>query len=162
MPPVTFNYGEESMNKRAMVLIVVLGIMTALTACGGSSTPSSSSSSSSSGGGGSPADAAKGFYEGLYGSGSIDQYICSSNKTAVDAVKQSVDAFKASMAASKASIDVSGLKYEAANQSGDSADVKVSGQIKTTVAGNSTNVDFPAVTLKMKNESGWKVCGMGA
>jgi maltose-binding protein MalE len=147
------------MKQKSVFAVIVLVAMITLSACG--SNNSSSGGSSSSGGGGSPADAAKGFYDGLYGNGQIDQYVCGSNKASVDAIKQGVDASKSAMAASKATIDVSGLKYEVANQSGDAADVKVSGKLKTTVAGTSTDTDFPPVTLKMKNESGWKVCGMG-
>ncbi len=146
------------MKQKLVLAVVVLGAMIALSACGSSG--SSSNTTSSSGGGGSPADAAKGFYDGLYGSGQIDQFVCASNKASVDAIKQSVTASKSALAASNASIDVSGLKYDVANQSGDSADVKVSGKIKTTVGGASNDTDFPAITLKMKNESGWKVCGM--
>ncbi len=147
------------MKQKLVLAVMVLGAMFVLSACG-SSGSASSGGASSSGSGGSPADAAKGFYDGLYGGGQIDQFVCSSNKTAVDAIKQSVDSSKSALAASNAKIDVSGLKYDVANQSGDSADVKVSGKITTTVAGTSTDTDFPPLTLKMKNESGWKVCGM--
>ncbi len=146
------------MKQRLMLGVIVLGAMFVLSACGSSA--SSSGGAASSGSGGSPADAAKGFYAGLYGDGQIDQFVCGSNKASVDAITQSVNASKSALAASNAKIDVSGLTYAVANQSGDSADVKVSGQITTTVAGTSNATDFPPVTLKMKNESGWKVCGM--
>jgi len=150
------------MKQRSMLVVLGLVLAITLAACGNNGGSGSGGSSSGSSGSGSPADAAKGFYDGLYGSGQIDQYVCSSNKAAVDSIKQSVESSKSALAASKASIDVSGLKYETANQSGDSADVKVSGKIKTTVAGTSQETDFPPITLKMKNESGWKVCGFGA
>lgn len=150
------------MKQKMLFAVVTFGLVFVLAACGGNTGSSSSNGSSSSGSGGNPADAAKGFYEGLYGSAQIDQFVCGSNKAAVDALKQAVESSKSALAASNAKIDVSGLKYETANQSGDSADVKVSGKLKMTVAGNTQETDFPAMTLKMKNESGWKVCGAGA
>ena len=65
--------------------------------------------------------------------------------------------------ASGATIDVSGLKYEVANQSGDTANVKVSGKMKMTVAGATNEADYTPLTVQLKNESGaWKVCGMSA
>lgn len=149
------------MKQKWALSVLVFGLALVLAACG-SGAPSSSSNNRASSSGGNPADAAKGFYNGLYGDGKIEQFVCGSNKAAVDAIKQGVEASKKQMEAVKATIDVSGLKYETANQSGDAADVKVSGKIKTTVSGVATEADMPAVTLKMKNESGWKVCGMGA
>jgi hypothetical protein len=150
------------MKQKWVLSVLIFGLGIVLVACGGGAPASSpTSNTSSSGGGGNPADAAKGFYDGLYGDGNIDQYVCGSNKAAVDAIKQGVEASKKQMAAANTKIDVSGLKYETANQSGDSADVKVSGKIKMTASGNAMETDFPAVTLKMKNESGWKVCGAG-
>jgi hypothetical protein len=148
------------MKQKMLFAVLTFGMVVVLVACG--SNAGSSSGSASSGNGSDPSGAAKGFYEGLYGSGQIDQFVCGSNKTAVDALKQAVESSKSAMAASKATIDVSGLKYETANQSGDSADVKVSGKLKMSVAGNAQETDFPAITLKMKNENGWKVCGAGA
>jgi len=150
------------MKQKWALTVLFFGLAVVLAACGGGAPSSNSTSNtSSSGSGGNPADAAKGFYSGLYGDGNIEQYVCSSNKAAVDGIKQGVEASKKQLAAANTKIDVSGLKYETANQSGDSADVKVSGKIKMTTAGNSMESDFPAVTLKMKNESGWKVCGAG-
>jgi hypothetical protein len=147
------------MKQKWALSVLVFGLALVLAACGSGV---SGGASGGGGGGGNPADAAKGFYNGLYGDGKIEQFVCESNKAAVDAIKQGVEASKKQMEAVKATIDVSGLKYETANQSGDAADVKVSGKIKTTVSGVATEADMPAVTLKMKNESGWKVCGMGA
>src|SRR5687767_11882332 len=118
------------MMKQKWVLgVLVFGLAVVLAACGGGA---SGGGGGASGGGGNPADAAKGFYNGLYGDGKIEQFVCGSNKAAVDAIKQGVDASKKAMEAAKATFDVSGLKYETANQSGDTADVKVSGKIKTT------------------------------
>jgi hypothetical protein len=151
------------MKQRRTLTALVFGLALILTACGrGAPAGSGNSSSTGPSSGGNPTDAAKGFYDGLYGDGNVEQFVCTSNKAAVDAIKQGAEASKKQMAAANAKIDVSGLKYEAANQSGDTADVKVSGKIKTTVSGTSTEADFPPVTLKLKNESGWKVCGVTA
>ena len=139
---------------RMTVFAVSLVLSLILSACGGTG-----GSSNTSGGGGDPAAAAKSFFDAMFTGGSVDQYVCTSNAAAVAGMKQGMTTIKNSLAASGAKIDTSGLKFEAANQSGDTADVKVSGKLKTTVGGNSVDSDFPAATLKMKNESGWKVCG---
>lgn len=77
-------------------------------------------------------------------------------------LKQMGDAVAAGIAAGNVKIDMAGLTYETANQTSDSADVNVSGQIVTTsAAGTAKASDFPPQTLKMKNDNGWKVCGMG-
>src|SRR5579859_5380024 len=102
------------MKQKVMLGVLTLGLAIVLAACGssasssgGSSSGGSSSSSSSSASGSDPASAAKGFYVGLYGDGQIDQFVCTSNKAAVDAIKQGVASSKSAMAASNASIDVS-------------------------------------------------------
>src|SRR5215467_6061456 len=140
------------MKRKTTFVAVALSFVMALilSACGSSSGGGGGNSSS---GGGDPAAGAKGFYEALYSGGALDQFVCKAYAASADAMKSSA----AALTTGGAKIDLSGLKYEAANQSGDTADVKVSGKLKTTVSGTSTDTDFPAITLKMKNESGWKV-----
>lgn len=139
-------------NKSMIVLLATSFVLSLLlAACGGGGSGGGNTSSS----GGGPADGAKAFFDALYGGNSVDSLICGSNKAAAESYKQAAK----TITSSGAKIDTSGLKYDVSNQSGDSADVKVSGKLKTTVSGVSTDTDFPAVTVKMKNESGWKFCG---
>ena len=153
--------GNKSKMKRKSVLALFLmtfAMAFVLSACGGASSGGSSSSSNSSSGG-DPAAAAKGFFDAAFSGGALEQYVCTSNAAAVDGIKQGMNTLKTSLTASGAKIDTSGLTYAVSNQSGDSADVKVSGKLKTTVSGQSVESDYPAATIKLKNESGWKVCG---
>lgn len=136
-------------------LVAILAFSFILTACGNNSTNNTTSSS-----GGDPAAAAKAFYEALYGGSTSDAMFCNASAATV---KAAMDQSKAALTASGATIDVSGLTYTVANQSGDSADVKVAGKIKMTVSGASNEVDYTPITVQMKNEGGtWKVCGMTA
>ena len=141
------------MKNKSMLIVLAtsFALSVLLAACGGGGGGSSSSSSSSGG----PADGAKAFFDALYSGGALDKLVCKAAGAGADTMKQSASA----LSASGAKIDTSGLKYDVSNQSGDSADVKVSGKLKSTVSGNSTDMDFPAVTVKMKNEDGWKYCG---
>ena len=78
-----------------------------------------------------------------------------------DVLKKVALVVSRSLEASNAKFDVSALTYETANQSSDSANVKVSGKLTiVSAAGTSRSGEFPVMTLQMKNESGWKVCGM--
>jgi hypothetical protein len=150
--------GRTLFMKQRISLTVIASFVMALilSACGGAAGPTSGSGSSA---GGSPADAAKGYYEAMYTGGSAENFFCTGDAATTAALKQGLDAAKAAMAAAKTKVDISGLKFDASNQTGDAADVKVSGKLKTTVGGNSIDTDYPAITLKMKNQSGWKVCG---
>jgi hypothetical protein len=144
--------GESIVNHKFSLktLSLVVVCLLLLTACGGTG-------GGGGGGGGDPAAAAKSFFEAVFtGKGDAAALVC---KSGGDAFKQGMDSMKTTLTASGATIDIAGLKFEAANQSGDSADVKVSGKMKITVSGASTEQDFPPSTIKMKNEGGWKVCG---
>lgn len=134
-------------------LVAMLAFAFFLTACGNNGTSNTSS-------GGDPAAAAKAFYEALYGGTAADSMFCNASAAQV---KAAMDQSKAALTASGAKIDVSGLTYTTANQNGDSADVKVAGKIKMTVAGATNEADYTPITIQMKNEGGaWKVCGMTA
>ncbi|MBX3083353.1 MAG: hypothetical protein KF716_17100 [Anaerolineae bacterium] len=137
-------------------LVAMLTFAVLLTACNNNGGDTNNTSSS----GGDPAGAAKAFFDALYGGTVADTMFCAANAAAV---KTGLEQSKQALTASGAKIDVSGLKYDVANQSGDSADVKVSGKIKMTVAGTTNEADYTPLTLNMKNEGGsWKVCGMTA
>lgn len=143
------------MKQRSTLVVVAISFALSLllAACGGGAASSSSSSNTSSSGG--PTDGAKAFFDALYSGNALDNLICKANAAAADGMKQSAK----TITASGAKIDTSGLAYEASNQNGDTADVKVSGKLKSSVSGVSTDMDFPAITVHMKNESGWKFCG---
>jgi hypothetical protein len=144
--------GESIVNHKFSLkaLSLMVACLFLLTACGGTG-------GGGGGGGGDPAAAAKAFFEAAFtGKGDAAALVC---KAGGDDFKKGMDTIKSSLTASGATIDVSGLKFETANQSGDSADVKVSGKMKLTASGTSMDQDFPATTIKMKNEGGWKVCG---
>lgn len=108
-----------------------------------------------------PAVSAKGYFDALYSGSPITQFICSAPAASISSLTHFSDSITGALAASHAKFDLSGLNYKTANQSGDSADVSVSGKITTTsAAGTSTTSDFPALTLAMKNDGGWKICGL--
>ncbi len=108
-----------------------------------------------------PSALAKEYIDTLYSGGVVDQLICSGDAAATQALQQFGGVITGSLEASKATFDVSALTYETANQTADSADVNITGKITTvSKAGTSTTADFPALSLKMTNDSGWKVCSM--
>ena len=99
----------------------------------------------------------------LYSGAATDQFICTGNTKVTDGLKQMDAAVSAGIASGGFKVDTSGLTFETANQTGDSADVKIRGTVKSTsAAGTSSDHVFPAQTLKMKNDNGWKVCGMSS
>ena len=152
----------------AVTFALVLAVI--LSGCGGTTSNANTSSSSPSNSvvsgassADNPADAAKGYFVALYSGAATDQLLCTGNPAATDPLKKMGNALSASITASHAKVDTSGLTYETASQSGDSADVKVSGKVKATLpSGTSTESNLPTQTLKMKNDNGWKVCGMGS
>jgi hypothetical protein len=137
------------MRKSVFAALIIMSFI--LSACGGGG-----GGGNTTGGGGNPADGAKAFMDAIYaGKGDANTVFCSAIPAA------SKDAFNQGAAAIKAAgtIDTAGLKYETKNQSGDAADVTVSGNLKA----NNVDVPFTALTLKMKQEGGaWKMCGAGA
>lgn len=74
-------------------------------------------------------------------------------------IKAGMAAAKANYAQSGTTLDLSSLTFTTQNESGDTADVAVSGKLKITINGATTEIDYPVPLLKMKNENGWKVCG---
>ena len=109
-----------------------------------------------------PSDQAKAYFAALYSGAATDKFICTGNAKVTDGLKQMAAAVSAGITAGGVKVDTSGLTYETANQTGDSADVKVSGNVKSaSAAGTSSEHAFPAQILTMKNDNGWKVCGMG-
>ncbi len=96
----------------------------------------------------------------MFSGGDVNQYLCTANAAQAKAISQGMDTIKQSLAASGAKIDPSNLKFDAAAPSGDTAQVTVSGKLKTTIGSNSTDTDYPSTKISMKNEGGsWKVCG---
>ncbi len=59
--------------------------------------------------------------------------LCTGNPAASDPLKKMGNALSASITGSGAKDDTAGLTYETANQTGDSAGVKVSGKVKATL-----------------------------
>lgn len=144
---------------RLTVFATAVFMVLLTTACGGNAAPASGGSTGG-GAAGSPADAAKAFFAAVFSGGDINPYLCTSNAANAKAISDGMNTIKTTLAASGAKIDTSGLVFDAAAPSGDTAQVKVSGKLKTTVSGVSQDTDYPAATLVMKNEGGsWKVCG---
>ncbi len=123
--------------------------------------PATDSAASGTNGSDDPAVSAKGYFDALYSGAATAQFICNSPAASISTLTHFSDSVKAALEASGAKFDVSGFKYDTANQSGDAADVSVTGKFTTvSAAGTSTTSDFPALTLTMKNDSGWKMCGL--
>jgi hypothetical protein len=147
---------------RLTMLVSAALLAVTLTACGGGAAPSGGTGGGGGGAAaaGSPTDAAKAFFAAVFSGNDINPYLCTTNADAAKAISQGMSTMKTSLEASGAKIDTSGLVFDAGTVSGDTAQVKVSGKLKTTVAGTSVDSDYPAATIPMRNEGGnWKVCG---
>lgn len=141
---------------RKVVLFGILLLAVVLAACGGGGNTNSTSSTSS----GTPADAVKAYFTSAFASdGDPTTFICSAGKEAAQAMVDGLKQMKDAMAAGGASVDVSGLTFTTQSESGDSAEVVVGGKLKVDIGGTAQELDFPPATIKMKNESGWKICG---
>jgi hypothetical protein len=164
---LNFQKGSKLMRSRSLFSVMFTFVLAAVLAACGSSAPNANSSSSpkntTGSGASNPSDAAKAYFVALYSGAATDLFICTGNTKVTDGLKQMAAAVSAGIAAGGVKVDTSGLTFETANQTGDSADVKVSGNVKSaSAAGTSSEHVFPAQTLKMKNDNGWKVCGMGS
>ena len=139
------------MNNRRILVISLLAILL-LAACGGGASTGGGGAQS---GGATPAAVAQQFFEAVYSGGDIAPLVCSSAAAAVESMREGLS----SIAASGATVDVSGLTYTTQNESGDTAEVVVTGVIKVSVSGVEQEVPFPETPIPMRNENGWKVCG---
>ncbi len=138
------------MNNRPILVISLLAILL-LAACGGGA----SSGGGAQSGGATPADVARQFFDAVYSGGDIAPLVCSAAAESVESMREGL----ASIAASGAEVDVSGLTFTTQNESGDTAEVLVAGNIKVSVSGVEQEVPFPETPIPMRNENGWKVCG---
>ncbi|MBL8119184.1 MAG: hypothetical protein JNJ78_16735 [Anaerolineae bacterium] len=139
----------------SLLLGLVLAIL--LAACGGG--PAAPADSPNAQTGGTPEDAARSFFTNAMQGNDVSALICSSNAAGAASIQQGMDALKTSLAASGATIDTSGLTFTKTSESGDTAEVEVGGVIKLTIGETATEQPYPAATITLKNESGWKVCG---
>jgi hypothetical protein len=138
---------------RFVTVLSILAIGLLLSACGGGAASNTS-------GGGDPAAAAKAFFDALYGGNPVDSMICSAAGSAAADMQASLEQMRDTLTASGATVDTSGLTFTTSNQSGDTADVTVGGNLKVTVSGVTTDTPFTGAVMKMRNEGGsWKVCG---
>jgi hypothetical protein len=141
------------MNNRRILVVSLLAILL-LAACGGGAAPAGDGGGAQSGGA-TPADVARQFFEAVYSGGDISPLVCTAAADAVESMREGL----ASIAASGATVDVSGLTYTTQNESGDTAEVLVSGTIKVSISGVDSETPFPETPIPMRNENGWKVCG---
>jgi hypothetical protein len=140
------------MSSKRILVISLLAILL-LAACGGGASSGGGGAQSS---GASPADVARQFFEIAFsGEGDIAPLVCSASAEQVEAMREGL----AQVAATGAEVDVSGLTFTAQNESGDTAEVVVSGTLKLTVADVEQELPFEETTIPMRNENGWKVCG---
>lgn len=144
------------MKRKSSLYMVALPLILTLllAACGGGGGGGGTTTT-----GGGPADAAKAFFDAAFAGNDITGMICSSNAAAAEGIAQGMQTMKDTLTASGAEIDTSGLTYTVKSESGDSAEVEVAGNIKLTVAGTSQEQEYPAATIPLRNENGWKVCG---
>jgi hypothetical protein len=109
---------------------------------------------------GSPADAAKTFFLDTWAGKNVASSMCTSNPAGAQTVKQGLVQLTNTLQG-KATIDGSGLKFKTSSQSGNSAQVKLTGKFTLIVPGHTdATLQFSETTINMKNEGGsWKVCG---
>ncbi|MEZ4670248.1 MAG: hypothetical protein R3E39_20265 [Anaerolineae bacterium] len=133
-------------------VVVTLLLAFLLAACGGGGNDANSSSS-----GGSPADAAKSLFTAMFKGEDVSGMLCAA---APDGMKEGLDAMKAAFTTGGAEVDTSGMTFTVKSESGDKAEVEVAGKLKVTVAGTSTEQDWPSSTIPLTKENGaWKACG---
>lgn len=146
------------MQRKSRLYVVVLPLIVfLLAACGGGGGGNTTTNNSSAG---SPADAVKGFFDAVFAGEDVTALICTSNAEQAAAIAQGMETMRETLTSSGAEIDTSGLTYTVKSESGDTAEVEVSGNIKVTVSGVSQDQPYPAVPVPVRNEGGtWKVCG---
>ena len=127
--------------KRALLVVTVF-LVVLMTACGG--------------GGGAPDQAARQWFEAL-AKGDQDAM---QNLTCADSQSSVTDAIGAlaSMAGS-VKIDISGLSFKTTEESGDTASVQVTGNIKVELLGQSAEEPIDEAMPMVKEGGNWKVCG---
>jgi hypothetical protein len=131
-----------------MKFVTAILLVVALSACGSGGTT---------GGGMSMTDAAKQFLESTF-KGDKEAW----RAVACDPIKGQADTLDSMPRPEGFTMDFSALKYEVKEESGDSGKVAISGAVKMTVAGTSTEQsisDMGLSELNMKREGGsWKAC----
>lgn len=141
------------MQNRATRYSVIVTVMLAflLAACGGGGNDANSSSAAG------PADAAKSLFTAMFKGEDVSSMLCAA---APAGMKEGLDAMKAAFTTGGAEVDTSGMTFTVKSENGDKAEVEVAGKLKVTVAGTSTEQDWPASTIPLTKENGaWKACG---
>jgi hypothetical protein len=129
-------------NLRAIAVVLILVIL--LAACGG--------------GGSSPTAAVKGFFQ-AFAKLDVDKMTALTCSEMAEEMEETLGVF--ALFGDGVKIDVSGLKYEVVEESGDRAVVRVTGTMKMSVSelgiDESTEMDEEMPVVKEGGE--WKVCG---
>lgn len=144
---------------RGVLAVLVL----ALAACGGSS--GGGDDSGGNGGGAvsaaTPADGARAFFSAVFTGESADaqNYICSAlAEQGADEMVAAFDTMKTVLTVAGGTIDISGMVFTTTSESGDNAQVRVSGALKSSQQGVE-ELEFPEMDVPMAREGGvWKVC----
>ena len=126
--------------KRLSLLAVLLASVV-LSACGG-------------GGGDTPSSVAKTWNE----AGAAGTDVAKVKSLTCAAYQPVIEASMTAASAAGVKIDTSGLKYEEQNVTATSATVRVSGKIKMTMAGQSTDQDFDQPLPMIKEGGKWVAC----
>lgn len=145
-----------------MTAIISVILVLILAACGGPAPASNGGQGeSNANSGGTPDAAARAFFEAVFsGEGDVAPMLCSVNAAAAEQIREGMEALKSTLAAGNATVDMSGLNFETTSESGDTAQVRISGSLKVSIAGVDQETDYPEVTIPMRNEGGsWKICG---
>ncbi|MBX3062139.1 MAG: hypothetical protein KF726_04135 [Anaerolineae bacterium] len=109
---------------------------------------------------GDPVAAAQIFVQSLYAGGVVDGMLCLTDANAATSVRTAMEQTRDSAMTNGGTVDTSALTYMVTNQTADSAEVAVDGNLSITANGSTNASTFPPTTLRMRNEGGvWKVCG---
>ncbi len=129
--------------------LILMALSFVLAACGGGG-----------GGGGSPLDAAKAFLEATvkFDKNAALALVCAAEKDAVEKQFAGMPALPADQL-KDLKVDLSNVKLEVVSQSGDTAEIKGSGKMKITMAGQTQEQEVSGANMIVKNEGGWKYCG---
>ncbi len=131
--------------------LILMALSFVLAACGGGG-----------GGSGSPVDAAKAFLEATtkFDKDKVLSLVCKAEKDAMEKQFAGMPALPADQL-KDLKVDLSNVKLEVVSQSGDTAEIKGSGKMKITMAGQSQEQEVGGgPNTIMKNEGGWKYCGL--
>jgi hypothetical protein len=150
--------------KGMSLVVLLLAISLVAAACQNNGGGGGDTTGGDTTGGGSPADVARAWFNAAF-AGDADTVRANTCTAGQDQAQTVADTYAGMTAALQgAEVDYSGLTYTTANESGDNATVEIGGNVRVTVAGQTTEQPMSGgdepIEMPLVREGGvWKVCG---